>query len=183
MRNTIGVFCGSSSGNNPVYAKEAAAFGKWLAREGFGLVYGAGGRGIMGAVSDGALEAGGHVHGIIPNDMWEKEWGRNDLSLLTVIGDIQERKRRMYKESAAVVVLAGGFGTLDELFESLTWSQLGYHDEPKKTYVLNTNGFFDDLFQMLEKITHNGFARPEDRELIMFVDTIDDLMYELTTNF
>lgn len=181
MRKNIGVFCGSNDGNKPVYADTAYEFGQRLAAQGYGLVYGAGGRGIMGAVSNGALSENGVVHGYIPHDMIKKEWGRTDLTNLCAVSDIQERQKRMYEASAATVTLPGGFGTLVEFFESLTWSQIGYHNGLKPSYILNVDGYFDELVEMLAKIIRCKFARPDDRELYAVFDSIDDLMHELTT--
>ncbi|MBI3889367.1 TIGR00730 family Rossman fold protein [Candidatus Saccharibacteria bacterium] len=171
------VFCGASNGKNPAYVKAATELGERLAQEGFGLVYGAGGSGMMGAVSDGALSKGGYVTGIIPQSMMDREWGREDISDLQIVGTIQERKVRMYDLSSFLVTLPGGFGTLEEFFESLTWSQLKYHTKP--AFVLNVEGYYDDLKALLNRARDDEFVRAGDRELVTVVDTVDELLKHL----
>lgn len=182
MTISVGVFCGASEGNNPAYVAEATRFGEQLAMQGYKLVYGAGGKGIMGAVSKGALGMGGKVHGVIPRDMFEREWARTDLTQLSTVSDIHERKKRLYKLSSVIVTLPGGFGTLDEFFESVTWSQLGYHDEPKPTYVLNVAGYYDELMRMIYKAHNSEFTGANDIELVKFASSVDELMAALATH-
>ncbi len=182
MITKVCVFCGASDGNNPTFTEKAFELGERLALAGLGLVYGAGGKGMMGAVSDGVLSRGGYVHGIIPQDMKDREWARAGLSHLETVSDIHVRKKRMYKEASVLVTIPGGYGTLDEFFESLTWSQLGYHDEPKPSYLLNIDGYYDDLRRLLDKVRDSEFAQPGDRELVKVVDSIDNLMIELTAH-
>lgn len=168
------VFCGTSSGTRPELVHQAERLGKEIARAGFGLVYGAGGVGMMGAVSDGALRAGGHVTGIIPRALMERELGRTDLPDLRVVDSMHERKALMYELSSAFITLPGGLGTLEEFFETTTWSQLGLHTKP--SFVLNIHGYYTPLRSMLDHAMESGFITPTDRALVTIIDSIDELV-------
>lgn len=173
------VFCGAKDGNDPAFRDAAYEVGMRFAKTGYGLVYGAGGVGLMGAVSQGALDNGGFVHGIIPEDMMAKEWARPDLPKLEVVDDIQKRKLRMYEESVAFVTLPGGLGTGDEFFESATWSQLGYHGRPKESIIVNVNGFYEGYSTQLNAMVAKELLSPEDRARITIVKDTDELMTKL----
>jgi uncharacterized protein (TIGR00730 family) len=159
----LAVFCGSSSGRRPVYRETAEAFGRLLAARDIELVYGGGQVGLMGALAEAALRAGGRVVGIIPRDLERRELARMDLSELEIVESMHERKARMTERADAFVALPGGFGTYDEFCEALTWSQLGIHAKP--IGVLNVEGFFDPLLAMLDRAVAEGFARDEHRAL------------------
>jgi uncharacterized protein (TIGR00730 family) len=156
---SLAVFCGSKSGNNPRFAEEAATLGRSLARNGIRIVYGGGSAGLMGIVADAALAQGGHVTGFIPRLLLEWEVEHRGLTELIVCDDMHERKRRIYSKSDAAVILPGGFGTLDELFEIITWNQLTIHDKPIR--ILNTDGFYDHLSAHMERMRVEGFLYPE----------------------
>ncbi|MBK7384723.1 MAG: TIGR00730 family Rossman fold protein, partial [Flavobacteriales bacterium] len=141
----IAVFCGANSGADPAILEAARATGRTMAERGMGIVFGGGHVGLMGAVADAALEAGGEVIGVIPGFMVEKELAHQGLSELIIVRDMHERKMRMHELSQAVIALPGGFGTMDELFELLTWRQLGIHHKPMG--LLNVNGFYAPLLQ------------------------------------
>lgn len=155
----ICVFCGSASGARPEYVDAAREAGAAIASRGARVVYGGGGRGLMGALADGALAAGGMVTGVIPHWMVEKEAAHKGVADMRRVGSMLERKTLMAELSDAFLVLAGGLGTMDELFEMLTWSQLGLHGREKPTAVLNTRGFYDHLDAWLARAREDGFIR------------------------
>ena len=159
------VFCGSSAGARPVYAEAARATGRLLAERGIGLVYGGGNVGLMGEVADAVLAAGGRVTGVIPRALMEREVGHRGLTTLHVVGSMHERKALMVDLSDGFVALPGGFGTLDELCEALTWSQLGIHAKP--CGVLNVEGYFDALLALFDHATREGFVRDAHRRLVL----------------
>lgn len=154
---SVCVYCGSSPGNDPIYVEAARAFGQALAREGIKLVYGAGGIGLMGAVSSAALEAGGEVTGIIPEFLIEREKALDGKRGVIVTADMHERKRTMFEMADAFVALPGGIGTLEELVEQMTWVQLGQHRKP--LLLLNLRQFWNPLLALLEHLQQRGFIR------------------------
>lgn len=154
-RRTVTVFCGSKSGNNPQFEKEAAQLGASLGENQFDLIYGGGAKGIMGALANSALASGARVTGIIPQVLVEWERQHQSLTHVIVTSDMHERKKLLYEKGMAGIVLPGGFGTLDEMFEMLTWNQLSIHN--KKIYILNTAGFYDHLIMHLEHLIDKDF--------------------------
>jgi hypothetical protein len=154
------VFCGASSGRRPAYAEAAGAFGATLARRGIGLVYGGGRVGLMGAVADGALAAGGEAIGVIPQELVDRELAHGGLTQLHVVGSLHERKALMAELADAFVALPGGFGTLDELMEQLTWAQLGLHAKP--VGLLDVEGYWRPLIALARHATAEGFVREAD---------------------
>lgn len=162
---SVAVYCGSSDGLDPGNVECARDFGRLLATEGIALVYGGGNVGLMGAVADGALRAGGEVHGVITEALRVKELAHLGLTSLIVVDTMHERKAAMADRADAFVALPGGFGTFDELFEVITWTQLGIHEKP--CGILNHNGFFDDLVTFLDKTTAAGFIRPAHRDTVV----------------
>jgi uncharacterized protein (TIGR00730 family) len=159
------VFCGSSSGSEPVYLESARALGSALAREGIGLVYGGASVGLMGAVADAALAAGGHVTGVMPQALVDKEIGHRGLTDLRIVGSMHERKALMAELSDGFVALPGGLGTFEELFEVWTWAQLGYHRKP--CALLNVAGFYDKLADFLDDVVSRGFVKPVHRGMLV----------------
>ncbi|HOZ40753.1 MAG TPA: TIGR00730 family Rossman fold protein [Flavobacteriales bacterium] len=157
----IAVFCGASSGRDPIYLKTAREVGRSIAQRGLGVVYGGGHVGLMGAVADAAMEAGGTVVGVIPGFMEKAEDAHHGVSELVVVRDMHERKMVMHERSQAVIALPGGFGTMDELFELLTWRQLGLHAKPMG--LLNVNGFYDGLLEQMRRMEHDGFLHGSTR--------------------
>lgn len=162
----ICVFCGSSAGNNQVYADAARETGATLARRGIALVYGGGRVGLMGVLAGAALDAGGKVIGVIPQSLLEREIQHTGLSDLQVVSTMHERKTRMAELADGFIALPGGAGTLEEIFEQWTWAQLGIHHKP--CGFLNTNGYFDPLRQMIDRMTTEGFLRPEHASMLVF---------------
>jgi uncharacterized protein (TIGR00730 family) len=169
----ISVFCGAGLGNSPAIQEAARATGQAIAQRGWGVVYGGGHVGLMGLVADAALEAGGEVIGVIPGFMVEKELAHSRLSQLLVVQSMHERKMRMHELSDAVIALPGGFGTLDELFELLTWRQIGLHNKP--IALLNVDGFFDPLIAQADRMDSLGFLHAQ-RGLLMAEDSIGPLL-------
>lgn len=149
------IFCGSRKGRHPIYADTAAAVGRDLAAEGIRLVYGGGGIGLMGVLADACLAAGGEVCGVITEQLMDRELGHSGLTELCVVDSMLDRKAVMAERSDAFIALPGSIGTLDELFEMLTWTQLGIQSKPSG--ILNINGYFDDLEKLLDKIVGEGF--------------------------
>ncbi len=155
------VFCASSSQCDPIYFEAADELGKQLAINGFTIVYGGGGVGLMGALADGALSAGGKVIGIIPKFMDELEWGHRGITELRLVEDIHERKRLLIEQVNAIIALPGGCGTFEELFEALTLKRLGLHFN--KIIMINTNGYFNSCIDLLELSIKEKFMDPRHR--------------------
>ncbi|NII53627.1 TIGR00730 family Rossman fold protein [Luteibacter sp. SG786] len=167
------VYCGSSTGSHPAYADAARAFGTRMAEEGIALVYGGGKVGLMGIVADAVLAAGGKAIGVIPRQLMEKEVGHTGLSELQVVETMHERKTRMYELSDAFVALPGGFGTMDEMFEMLTWAQLGLHSYP--CAFLDVRGFYRNLSAAMDHMVAEAFVKPVQRDQVWFGEDIDAL--------
>lgn len=164
----LAIFCGSKSGNQPAYAEAAERLGSLLAARGVELMYGGGKKGLMGTAADAVMKGGGSVRGVIPKVLTEWEHQHENISELMVVDDMHVRKRIMYDGCDAAIILPGGFGTLDELFEILTWNQLSIHD--KKVFILNTNGFYDHLLQHLAHLEREGFLYGELSTLFTVLD-------------
>ncbi|MEJ6394904.1 TIGR00730 family Rossman fold protein [Gymnodinialimonas sp. 2305UL16-5] len=164
------VYCGSRAGADPAYEAAATALGHALAAENMRLVYGAGDIGLMGAVARAAQAAGAETFGVIPTHLLSVEVGKTDLTSFVVTETMHERKKVMFMNADAIAVLPGGAGSLDELFEVLTWRQLGLHD--KTILLLNTNGYWDPLLALLDHIVDQGFA---DASLLSFFQTVSDV--------
>jgi len=159
------VFCGSSAGHRQEYAAAARELARLAAQRGTRLVYGGGNVGLMGVLADEALAHGGQVIGVIPEHLMAKELGHTGVSELRIVASMHERKALMAELSDAFVALPGGLGTLEELLEIATWSQLGLHAKP--CGLLNVGGYFDPLLEMLAQAAAQGFLRPEHRELVV----------------
>ncbi len=170
---SVCVFCGSRAGIDPAFETAATAFGEVLAREGWRLVYGAGDVGLMGAVARSAQAAGGDTFGVIPVHLLDREVGKRDLARFVVTENMHERKKVMFMNCDAIVVLPGGAGSLDEFFEVLTWRQLGLHDKP--IYLLNINSFWDPLTGLVDHVIAQGFADASLRGYIGVAASVEDL--------
>jgi uncharacterized protein (TIGR00730 family) len=164
MQRRVCVFCGSSPGSKPEYRAEAVHLGQLLGRAGLGLVYGGAHAGLMGALADAALDHGCKVIGVIPRSLSGIEIAHQGLTRLVQVETMHERKALMAKEADAFVALPGGFGTLDELFEILTWAQLGIHAKP--CVLINTAGYYDHLLSFLQVAIDQGFLKPHNHALI-----------------
>ena len=174
MFHALTVYCGSSSGRDPKYAALAHAAGTLLAQRGIRLVYGGGGVGLMGAVADGVLAGGGQVTGVIPTFLNTRELQHAGVTDMRVVDTMHERKQIMVTGTGGFMALPGGFGTLDELFEVLTWSQLAIHELP--VGVLNVDGFFDGILATLDGMVERGFLRQEDRDRVLSEETPEALL-------
>jgi uncharacterized protein (TIGR00730 family) len=172
------VFCGSAVGTNPVYRSQACALGELLARQGWGLVFGGGHIGLMGVLADAVLGAGGEVIGVIPQALVDRELAHTSLTELRIVGSMHERKALMADLSDAFLALPGGYGTADELFEILTWAQLGIHHKP--IGLLNTMGFFDSLLGWIDRAVAEGFIRRAQRTLVLVESDLARLLEGLT---
>ncbi len=168
---SICVYCGSRPGADPAYIEDATGFGTALAREGWRLVYGAGDVGLMGAVARAAQAAGGDTFGVIPSHLMQLEVGKRDLTRFVVTENMHERKKVMFMNSDAIVVLPGGAGSLDEFFEVLTWAQLGLHGKP--IVLLNTKGYWTPLSALVDHVIAQGFADPSLRDFLTVVNGPD----------
>ena len=174
---SVVVFCGSKPGQNPLFMKHAAELGKLIALLDMRLVYGGGKVGLMGTIADAVLQHGGRVMGVIPKILTEWEHQHKGLTELFVVPDMHTRKKMMYDMCDAAIVLPGGFGTLDELFEMLTWNQLKIHD--KKIYILNTEGFYNYLRLHLSQLKKEGFLYEDPEERLVFCDTPVELFNKI----
>lgn len=182
--NNLAVFCGSSPGRLPVYAEGARALGESLASRSIRLVYGGGNVGLMGVVAEAVLEAGGEAVGVIPESLVRKEIAHDGLTELRVTRSMHERKALMAELSDGFIALPGGVGTLEELFETWTWAQLGFHAKPFG--FLNVDGYFDALIAFLDHVAAEGFVREPHRSLLLVDDSPKSLLerferYEPTT--
>ncbi|WP_213603955.1 TIGR00730 family Rossman fold protein [Pseudoxanthomonas japonensis] len=168
---SICVYCGSNAGNKPAYTERAIALGDRIAKEGMQLVYGGGNVGLMGVVADAVLAAGGEVIGVIPEQLVNWEVAHKGVTKLEVVANMHERKKRMFDLSDGFVALPGGFGTLDEMFEMLTWRQLGIGDKP--CAFLDVEGFYAPLMGMIDRMVEERFLHPEQRADLWHGDDID----------
>ncbi|MEZ5203630.1 MAG: TIGR00730 family Rossman fold protein [Acidimicrobiales bacterium] len=173
----VTVFCGSNAGSDPAYAAVAAALGTLLAERRIGLVYGGGAVGLMGIVADAALAAGGEVVGVIPKHLWDKEVGHRGLSELLIVDSMHERKMEMADRADAFIALPGGVGTFEELFEAITWTQLGIHQKP--VGLLDVAGFYRPLLGFLDDTVDAGFVRAEHRDLILSAESPTEMLLRL----
>ena len=175
---SVAVFCGSKMGNNPVFAKHATELGRLIAALKLKLIYGGGSTGLMGLIANAVLAGEGEVMGIIPELLISWEHQHKGLTELAIVPDMHTRKKMMYDRSDAAVILPGGFGTLDELFEMLTWNQLKIHS--KKLYILNSGGFYNHLLNHLRQLEKEGFLYDSLEERIIFCDTPVEVFNKLS---
>lgn len=170
----VTVFCGSSFGNEAIYKEQATLLGQTLAKHNIELVYGGANVGLMGAVADGVLNEGGKAIGVLPNFLRSKEIAHLGLSELILVESMHERKTKMNDLCDGVIALPGGFGTLEELFEMVTWAQLGLHKKP--IAILNINGFYDSLIELTHIMVEKGFLKNINQEMLLVSDDIEDLL-------
>jgi uncharacterized protein (TIGR00730 family) len=173
----ICVFCGSSVGAHPTYAAAARELGRTLAQRGLGIVFGGGKVGLMGVLADAALAAGGEVVGVIPEALVAREIGHNGLTKLHVVPSMHERKTLMADLADAFIALPGGYGTLEEFFEAVTWTQLGIHKKP--CGLLNIGGYYDALMALLDRAVADGFIREANRSLVLDAADVPRLLEKL----
>ena len=176
---SVCVYCGSSSNVDDAYKEAATRLGNLIAETGWDVVYGGGRVGLMGLVADGALEKGAKVVGIIPEHIEEREVQHDNLTEMHVVDTMHIRKAMMVERSQAFVILPGGLGTLDELFEILTWKQLGLHDKP--IVIVNMNGYWSKFIELTQGLASAGFMREGDLGLYQVVDSVEDVPHALKT--
>ena len=165
----VAVYCGSANGNHPAFLAEARSLGKSIAEAGMGVVYGGANAGLMGAVADAALAAGGEVIGVLPQVLAGREIAHTGLTRLESVATMHQRKARMVALADAFLILPGGYGTLDEMLEIITWSQLRLHNKP--CILINTLGYWDPLLAFLDTTVAAGFLKPENRALLLVAPT------------
>ena len=171
----ICVFCGSATGVNPVYAEASRELGRLIVKNSHNLVYGGGNIGLMGILADTVVQNQGEVIGVIPDFLLKLEVGHKGISKLEVVSSMHERKKRMADLAHAFIAMPGGWGTLDELAEILTWRQLGIIHQP--IGLLNINGFFDPLLEQMRSMAYNGFLQEKNLDLLHVEDTPEKLLY------
>lgn len=177
---SITVFCGSSLGSENIYQEQAALLGQALAAQDIRLIYGGANVGLMGAVADGCLQAGGKVTGVLPHFLQSKEIAHTGLTELVLVETMHERKTKMNDLCDGVIMLPGGYGTLEEFFEMITWAQLGLHRKP--IGILNTGGFYDDLVRMVRTMVDKGFLKQINQDMMLISGNIDHLL-EMMRNY
>lgn len=170
---SLAVFCGSKSGSNPLFEQHATALGHLLATKNITLIYGGGNKGIMGAVANAVLEKAGQVVGIIPQLLTDREHSHQGITELIVVENMHVRKKMLYEKCDAAIILPGGFGTLDELFEMLTWNQLSIHD--KQIFILNTAGFYNHLLAHARQMQEESFLYDNIEERLIVLHTPNQL--------
>jgi len=176
MKN-ITVFCGSSFGSDEKYKEQATLLGQTLAKQNIQLIYGGANVGLMGAVADGVLSEGGKAIGVLPHFLQSKEIAHAHLTELILVESMHERKTKMNDLCDSVIALPGGFGTLEELFEMITWAQLGLHKKP--IAILNIDGFYDDLIKLVQTMVDKGFLKQINQEMLLVSDDIDELLEKM----
>lgn len=172
---SLAVFCGSRSGNNPIFEEHAKRLGCVLAAKGIKLIYGGGNKGMMGAIANAGLDKGCHIIGIMPNFLSGLEHSHQGITEFIEVADMHTRKKMLYEKCDAALILPGGFGTMDEFFEMLTWNQLNLHD--KKIYILNSAGFYDHLIRFLHKMEEEGFLYDKIVDRIIIVDEPEEINF------
>lgn len=174
---SIVVFCGSSTGEHESYLEQAYDLGRILAQEGIHVVYGGAKVGLMGAVAEGSLDHGGHVIGVLPHFLRTKEVAHEALSELVLVDTMHERKLKMHELSDGIITLPGGFGTMEEMFEMLTWAQLGLHAKP--IGILNTQGYYNGLRALVTTMVEQGFLKQSNADMLLYNDTITGLLEQM----
>ena len=170
----IAIYCGSSAGPDAAYRSQAEKLGTYLAKNNLHIIFGGGKVGMMGILADAALEAGGKVTGVIPGFLHVKEVAHAGLSELITVETMHQRKSLIEQMCDAAIALPGGFGTLDELFEMLTWGQLGLHDKP--VGILNINGFFDPILAAMDRMVEDGFLKDVNRDMVLVSQQVEELL-------
>lgn len=176
MKN-IAVFCGSSFGKNDIYTEQAELLGEAIAKKGLGLVYGGAKVGLMGVIANAALDAGGKVIGVLPRFLQTKEIAHTELTELILVDTMHDRKAKMSELCDGVIAIPGGYGTMEEFFELLTWGQLGLHKKP--VAILNINGFYNGLITLIDNMVNQGFLKQFNRDMLLVDVDIDKLLAKM----
>jgi len=177
---TVAIFCGSKTGSRPEFERDAIVLGGLIGKSGLKIIYGGGNRGLMGAVANAALNAGGYITGVIPEQLVQWERQHAGLSELVVTETMHQRKKLMYDRCDAAIILPGGFGTLDELFEMLTWNQLQIHD--KKIFLLNSGNFYQHLMEHIRNMENTEFLYEKATDNICLCNSPEEILQHLTLN-
>jgi len=175
--NNIAVFCGSSFGKNDIYTEQAALLGKAIAKRKSGLIYGGAKVGLMGVIANAALDAGGKVIGVLPRFLQTKEIAHTELTELILVDTMHDRKAKMSELCDGVIAIPGGYGTMEEFFELLTWGQLGLHKKP--VAILNINGFYNGLITLIDNMVTQGFLKQFNRDMLLVDDNIEKLFVKM----
>lgn len=175
---SILVYCGSNIGNNHIYKDSAIALGKEMAKRDIKLIYGGGNRGLMGEISRTVMESGGYSIGVMPDFLVKMEVASTELSEMIIVETMHQRKAKMEELCDGIITLPGGFGSMDELFEILTWGQLGLHKKP--IGILNVNGFYNHLLAQMDFMVDEGFLKKENRGLLVYDENIDSLLSKMS---
>jgi len=173
----LAIYCGSATPTDPIYIESARMVGRTLAGRGIGVVYGGGRLGLMGAVADGALDAGGEVIGVIPDALVNAEVAHHGCTALHTVQTMHQRKQLFTDLSDGFISIPGGVGTMDELWEAVSWAQLGYHEKP--VGLLNVAGYYDHLIAFADHMAEVGFVRPQHRGILIVDDTLDGLLAKM----
>lgn len=176
----LAIYCGSATPADPVYIENARFVGRTLAQRGIGVVYGGGRLGLMGAIADSALEAGGEVIGVIPQALVDAEVAHRGCTELHVVRTMHERKQAFTDLSDGFITLPGGTGTMDELWEAMSWAQIGYHANP--VGLLNVAGYYDGLIEFVAKMGEVGFLRPQHQSILIIDDQLDSLLAKMAAH-
>ncbi|MFT7308423.1 MAG: hypothetical protein ACI964_001004 [Spirosomataceae bacterium] len=171
------IYCGANAGNKPVYREKAEALSEELVKRKIKMIYGGGSVGLMGVLADKFLEKGGEITGVIPNFLDDLEVGHKEVEDMQKVGSMHERKALMEKLCDGIITLPGGFGSMDEVLEILTWAQLGLHKKP--IGLLNVNGYYDFLLKQLDVMVEEGFLKAQNRNLLIVSDDIDELLEKM----
>lgn len=174
LTKALAVFCGSKAGNNPLFEAHAKQLGYLLAEKNITLIYGGGNKGIMGAISNAALEKNGKVTGVIPYILKDREHHHEGITELIIVDDMHTRKRMIYEKCDAAIILPGGYGTMDEFFEMLTWNQLSIHD--KKIFILNSAGYYDHLFAFAQTMQSENFLYDRIEDILVVLNSPEELL-------
>jgi len=170
---SIAVFCGSSTGKDDLYRQTSLQLASYFLKHEITLVYGGGNIGLMGVIADEIMLHNGKVIGVIPEFLAKREVANHDITQLIVVETMHQRKQKMCDLSDAFLILPGGFGSMDELFEILTWKQLGLHHKP--IAVLNINGYYNSLLQLIDNMSNQQFVSPDNKKLLMFINSVDEI--------
>lgn len=174
---SITVFCGSSFGSDDIYKEQTFLLGQTLAKQNIQLIYGGSETGLMGTVANGVLSENGKVIGVLPHFLQTKEIAHKNLTELIIVETMHERKTKMNDLCDGVIVLPGGYGTLEEFFEMITWAQLGLHKKP--VGILNIDGFYNDLIQLIQTMVDKGFLKQVNKDMLLVSENIDDLLEKM----
>lgn len=176
----ICIYCGSSPGNNPAILENARTFGRMMAESNYNLIYGGSSLGVMGALADSVMVNGGEVIGVIPENLFSKEVAHQGITRLITVRDMHQRKSHMAELADAFVAFPGGFGTMEELFEIITWNQIGLLKKP--VTIMNIDGYYNSLIRMMDEAVETGYIKPKNREIVRVAETLEQCLQFCESN-